>query len=110
MPEDQTKDYPISNPISFVTEYNDRMYILTKWYLYILKADKLQGYVKNENGRFKWFEKGLIQLRKNQIVLFNPDGISQGSINFKSPIVLTAYKDNILFVETTTKAYTFCLT
>jgi hypothetical protein len=55
VPEGQINNYPLTNPISFVTEYNDRKYILTKWYLYILKDDKLTGYLKNEKGRFRWF-------------------------------------------------------
>lgn len=109
VPEGQINNYPLCNPISFVTEYNDRKYILTKWYLYILKDDKLRGYIKNEKGRFKWFEKGFIQQRKNQIILFDPDGVNQGLISFKSAVLLVGYKHDILFVETNTKAYTFRL-
>jgi len=109
IPEDQINNYPKTNPISFVTEYNERKYILTQWYLYILKNEKLISYVKNEKGRFKWFKKGFIHQHKNHLIIYNCDGVNQGSISFKSPILLIGYKDDILFVETTTKVFTFKL-
>lgn len=108
-PEGQINNYLAPNPISFVTEYLGRKYFLTKWYLYILKDDKVQAYLKNEECSFKWFDMGFIQQRKYQIKLFNPDGISQGSITFKSPLVIVAFNKGILFVQTTTRSYTFRL-
>ncbi len=109
VPEGMINNYLAPNPILFVTEYLGRKYFLTKWYLYILKDDEVQTYLKNEECSFKWFDMGFIQKRKHQINLFNPDGISQGSITFKSPLVIVAFNNGVLFVQTTTRAYTFCL-
>jgi hypothetical protein len=102
-------EYERTNPISFVTEYNDRKYILTHWYLYILKDDKLVRYIKNEKGNYKWFKKGFIHLNKNQIILFDDDGTKKGKLSFKSRIIQISYKNNILLVESTTRAFTFKL-
>ncbi|MCJ7447711.1 MAG: DnaJ domain-containing protein [Bacteroidales bacterium] len=109
IPVDQVNNYPRTNPISFITEYNDRKYILTQWYLYILKDEKVMCHLKNEKGRFKWFKKGFIHQQKNQIILFDCDGSNLGSLSFKSPILLVGYKDDFLLVETTQKAFTFSL-
>jgi len=107
VPEDKKGDYGMTNPISFVTEYNDRKYILTHWYLYILKDDKLFRYLKIEKGNYKWFKNGFIHQDKKQIVLFDRDGDKKGMLSFKSPILQVCYKDNILLVESTTKVFTF---
>ena len=51
-------------------------------------------------------------LRNRQLTILSSVvvyGVNQGSINFNSPILLVGYKDNILFVETNAKAYTFSL-
>ena len=64
IPEDIINDFERTNPISFVTEYNGRKYILTQWYLYILKDEELVCYLKNEKGKFKWFKKGFIHQQK----------------------------------------------
>ena len=90
-------------------EYNDRKYILTHWYLYILKDDKLVRYIKNEKGNYKWFKKGFIHLNKNQIILFDEDGTKKGELSFKSRIIQVCFKNNILLVESTTRAFTFKL-
>ena len=97
----------MTNPISFVTEYNDRKYVLTHWYLYILKNDELFRYLKTEKGNYKWFKNGFIHQDKKQIVLFDRDGNKKGILSFKSSILQVCYKDNILLVETTTKVFTF---
>lgn len=109
IPEDQVNNYPRTNPISFITEYNDRIYILTQWYLYILKDEKVLCHLKNEKGRFKWFKKGFIHQQKNQIILYDCDGTNQGILSFQTPILLVGYKDNILLVETVKKTFTFRL-
>ena len=109
IPEDKKGDYGTTNPISLVTEHNDRQYILTHWFLYILKEDKTINYLKNENGSYKWFDNGFILQQKKQITLFDKDGNSQGSVSFKSPIKHVCFKDNIFLVETTTKSFSFIL-
>jgi hypothetical protein len=53
--------------------------------------------------------KRIYPTKKNQIILYSPDGVNLGSITFKSPILIVGYKDNILFVETNSKVYTFRL-
>lgn len=109
IPEDLIDNYERSNPISFVTEYNYRKYILTRRYLYILKDDKLVRYIKNEKGNYKWFKNGFIYQSKKQIILFDIDGTIKGIISFKSQILQVCYKDNILLVESTNRAFTFKL-
>jgi curved DNA-binding protein CbpA len=101
--------YERTNPISYVTEYNDRKYILTRWYLYILKDDKIVNYLKNEIGNFRWFKNGFIHLNKNSIILFDTDGTKKGTLSFKYPIKNVCFKNNILLVVSTTKAFTFKL-
>lgn len=51
-------------------------------------------------------------LRNRQLTILSSVlvyGVNQGSINLNTPILLVDYKDNILFVETNTNAYTFRL-
>jgi len=105
--EDKKGDYGTSNPISFVTEYNDRKYILTHWFRYVLRDDKTINYLKNESGNYKWFSKGILLQQKKQITLFDKDGNYQGSVSFKSPIKHVCFNDNIFLIETTTKSFTF---
>jgi len=112
-PEDKKDVYETlnskANPVLFVTEFNDRKYILTRWYLYILKDDNIVRYLKNENGKYRLFRKGFILQDKKQINFFDRDGKRTGMITFKSPILQVCYRDNILLVESTTKAFTFRL-
>jgi len=107
VPEDKNGDYGTTNPISFVTEYNTRKYILTHWYLYVLNDDKTISYLKNDNGNYRWFDKGIILQDKKKIILFDIDGNKQGTITFKSPIKQVCFCDDIFLVETTTKSFTF---
>jgi len=107
VPEDKRGDYGTTNPISFVTEYNARKYILTHWYLYILQDDKTINYLKNDSGNYRWFNNGIILQEKKQITLFDKDGNTEGNIKFKSPIKQVCFCDNIFLIETTTKSFTF---
>jgi curved DNA-binding protein CbpA len=113
IPEDKIDVYGTlygkTNPVLFITEYDDRKYILTQYYLYILKDDNIVRYLKNENGKYRLFKKGFILQDKKQITLFDRDGESTGMITFKSLILQVCYRDNILLVESTTKAFTFKL-
>jgi curved DNA-binding protein CbpA len=113
IPEDKIDVYGTlygkTNPVLFITEYNDRKYILTQRYLYVLKDDNIVRYLKNENGKYRLFKKGFILQDKKQITLFDRDGERIGMITFKSPILQVCYRDNILLVESTTKAFTFRL-
>ncbi len=107
IPEEKFKDYGKTNPISFIVERFNRKYILTHWYLYILKEDKTINYLRNEFGRFRWFEDGFILQGKKEITIFDNDGNKKGLISFKSSIRQVCFCDNIFLVETTTKAFTF---
>jgi len=101
--------YDKTNPVSFITEYNNRKYILSQWYLYILKNDEIVKSLKCENGVFKWFKNGFIHLGNKHINLYNIDGVSKGSLTFKSFISNVSFNDNIFLVETKSKAFTFKL-
>ena len=79
--------YGMTNPISFITEYNDRKYILTHWYPYILKDDKIFRYLKNDKENYKWFKNEFIHQATKQIVLFDRDGNKKGMLLFKLPIL-----------------------
>lgn len=107
VPEDKKENYGIPNPISFVTEYNFRKYILTRWYLYVLNDDKTINYLKNDSGYYRWFDNGIVLQDNKQITLFDKDGNNQGSITFKSPIKQVCFCDDIFLIETTTKSFTF---
>lgn len=113
IPEDKIDVYGTlygkTNPVLFITEYNNRKYILTQSYLYVLKDDNIVRYLKNEKGKYRLFRKGFILQDKKQITLFDRDGEKIGMIIFKSPILQVCYRDNILLVESTTKAFTFRL-
>jgi len=107
VPEDKKGDYGTTNPISFVVEYNNRKYILTHWYLYILKEDKTLQYLKNEKGNYRWFKNGFIHQGKKQIVFYDIDGNNKGTLSFKSPIKQVCYCEDIFLIETTSTAFTF---
>lgn len=107
VPEYKKGVYGTTNPISFVTEYNARKYILTHWYLYVLNNDKTKNYLKNDSGNYRLFEKGIILQDKKRITLFDIDGNNQGTITFKSPIKQVCFFEGIFLIETTTKSFTF---
>jgi hypothetical protein len=108
-PEDKNSKYGQSNPIKYILEYNKRTYILSSWYLYILEDDRTIKYIKNNNELFRWYDGGFVQQMKYDVIFYDADGGDLGKLSFKSPINQICFDNNIILVETTTKAYTFIM-
>jgi hypothetical protein len=109
-PRDENNVNRNSNPITDILEFNCRKYILSHYYLYILKDDKTINCFKNNGGQFRWYNDGFVQQFNKGIVFYDLDGNIIGQLFFKSPINQVCIKDNIILVETTIESLTFKIT
>lgn len=107
IPEDKTGVYGSTNPVSSIKEFKGYLYILTSWYLYILKSDKVIKYIYSKDGIIKWFEDGLILQRKKKFTVFDLEGNNLGEICFKQKIDHISYKNRYFIVTTLSKTYCF---
>ena len=109
IPGDKEGIYGQTNPVTYIIERNDYLHILTYWYLYILKDNKVINFIKISEGDIKWFDYGFIHQIKDNIFLYLNNGNLLGSINFKDSIRHVCYKDDNLLIETSRKAFLFKL-
>lgn len=107
IPEDKNGIYGKSNPVTYIVERGSYLHILTYWYLYILRDDKVVNFIKIDEGDIRWFDNGFMHQIKNNILLYLNNGDLLGSLNFKDCIRNVCYKDNNLLIETNKKAYLF---
>ena len=109
IPEDEKGIYGQTNPVTYIVERGNYLHILTYWYLYILRDDKAEKFIKINDGEVKWFDSGFIHQIKNTIFLYLNNGDLLGSLTFKDSIRHVCYKDDNLLIETNKKAFLFKL-
>ncbi len=107
IPEDNTGMYGSTNPISSIREFKGNLYILSIWYLYILKNDQVIKYLPLNDGYYKWFEEGLILLEKKEFKIYDLEGFYIGKISFKQNINQVSFVDRHFIVATVSKTYCF---
>lgn len=107
IPEDKTGLYGSTNPISSIKEFKGMLYILSSWYVYILKADQVIKYIPVNDSYLKWFEEGFILLDKKEFKIYDLKGGEIGKISFKQNINQVSYVDKHFIVSTVSKTYCF---
>lgn len=107
IPEDKEGNYGQSNPVTYVLEQNGFIYILSYWYLYIFNDDKLVKYIKLDKAEVKWFDSGFLFKLNNDVMIYDANGDSLGYLSMKERINNICFKDNVLLVETNSKALSF---
>lgn len=107
IPEDEEGIYGQSNPVSYITERGEYLHILTHWYLYILKNDKIAKFLKTDTGKIKWFDYGFIRRVKSDIYIYQNNGNLLGNLHFKDNVRHICYNDSKFLVETSKKIFIF---
>jgi len=107
IPEDKEGIYGQSNPVTYVLEQNGFLYILSYWYLYVFNDDKLVKYIKLDKAEVKWFDSGFLFKFNNEVKLYKADGDFLGHLSTKERINNLCFKDDVLLVETNSKALSF---
>lgn len=97
------------HPIRQIREYNYNLYILTSYYLYILKNDRLINILNVDFGRFSWFKKGMVFIKNKTLKIYNLSGILKCSFVFVENINGIFYSNNVLLVETKSKYISFLI-
>jgi len=109
IPEDKEGNYGQTNPVSYIIERKDYLHIMTYWYLYILKNDRVLKFLKVDTGNIKWFDCGFVHQLKNDIYVYLNNGDLLSSLHFKDSIRHICYKDSNLLIETSKKTFVFKL-
>jgi len=64
-----------------ILEHKEFLYILTNWFLYILKNKNVVKYIKVHAGKIKWFEDGFILPAKESFKVYLNDGSFLGTLS-----------------------------
>ena len=107
IPEDKESIYGAGNPIVMIFHDNECLYIVTHWYLYILRGDDVVACIHRQKGTYKWFKGGFLFYQGNALNVLSPNGESFGTIQFKNNIRNIASTDDLLLVETGLKSFLF---
>ena len=99
--------YDRTNPVINISERNQFLHIITGYYLYILKDDKVVNHFNIVRKKIKWFEHGFVIIDNHDISMFTNSGVKIGSISFKNKIKEICYSDNNVMIETSKGAFLF---
>jgi hypothetical protein len=99
----------LGNQVNSVIEIQDHLYIVSSYYIYILKDGHFIRSIEIEDRNYKWFEKGFIVINKGSSTVYDLDGNRVATLLFPDEIRYAAFSEGLLLIETLKKGYLFLM-